>query len=567
MKRTAAAFFLLSLALPTILLAQPEKTSDTISQESLESPHYRHIPIESLYQLLAAEMALNRMQPNVALVNYIAAAEQTQDEKVAKRATEIALSVSSLETAVKPAKLWADLAKNDLEAQITLAAIYLRLHQSKSALPILEQLATINPDLANQHYIMLFQQLPEVSEKAELIQALEKISPSSKAALAAHLALGEIYLSKGDARLALPLIQESLKQQPSSFDAIRLYAQTLVNSNKVQEAKSFLQERLKKYNTLELKSFYLQFLATYGFEAEGKAYLQSLAQDPALDEAQRLQLAKFAMESNWLDTAQPLLLQLKNSSENKDTVHYMLARLSEMEKDTPSAIRWFQQVLTGPFHVISQIRASTLMSDNHHYKEALEILERAQPQTAAEQKSIFLTEMDILSQDHQLDKALKRLNHNIKKHPSDMDYRYSRSFIASELGNIAQAEKDLKFILEQNPDHVDALNAIGYLLSNITQRYDEAYQYLSLALKLSPNNPSVLDSLGWLYYKKGDFKQSLECLQKASRILPDPEISAHLGEVLWKMKNYKEAKAVWDQGLALNPNDEEIMTTMERLMK
>jgi hypothetical protein len=168
MKQAAASLSILLLASWTAFAA-PTATEINSSKPVTQN---RPIPAESLYQMLAAELAITRTQPDIALANYIAAAKQTQDANVAKRATEIALSTASLEIALEPAALWAKLDQNNLEAQITMAAIHLRLLHANKAVPFLEQLQIIKPTQAHQHFLLLNQQLPDKEERAELIKAL-----------------------------------------------------------------------------------------------------------------------------------------------------------------------------------------------------------------------------------------------------------------------------------------------------------------------------------------------------------------------------------------------------------
>jgi len=158
------------------------------------------------------------------------------------------------------------------------------------------------------------------------------------------------------------------------------------------------------------------------------------------------------------------------------------------------------------------------------------------------------------------------LNDTLKKSPHDLDLLYARSLVADHLNQIAQAEKDLKTILTIQPDHLNALNALGFILVNKTKRFDEAKGYLAKALQLSPHNASVLDSMGWLYYKTGDYQKSLATLQKAASIMPNADIAAHLGEVLWHMKDFEAAKRVWREALTQYPKHENIVNVMRRLM-
>lgn len=563
---TPITLFLLA---SSIYISQPiyaEQTSSVSQHGITNQQEIQNIPIESLYQLLAAEMALDRIEPDVALANYIAAAEQTQDVAVAKRATEIALTVSSLDVALKPAKLWAQLAENDLEAQITLAAIYLRLHDPNNALSNLHKLSTINPEMANQHFLLLYQQLPEASEKDALVNALKQLSDKHPQAIGSDLSLAEIWLSKQQPEKALSFSQKAIKKQPNATEAIRMYSLTLAGLNQFDKAKQFIDDKIKTHPSLDLKRYYLDFLMTHNKIELGKEIFKNIVVDSKITNKEKLDLAKYAMQTQWYPEASDILISLRHDQEHKDVSHYFLARLSELKQDFPQAIEWYKQVLTGPFHILSQLRASTLLSEAKAYEDALLVLQRAHPQTLDDAKRLLMSEIDILINAKRYQTAFDRLNVSIASHPNDANLRYARSLVATSIEQFALAETDLKWIIEQQENHVDALNALGYLLTNHTKRYEEAYTYLNRALKLSPNNPVVLDSMGWLHFKMGDLEKSLAFLQQASGIVTDPEIAAHLGEVLWHLKDYKKARQIWDQGLALNPNNENILDAMERLM-
>lgn len=547
----------------------PHETTQTSKQivDINTATSITNIPVESLFQVLTAEIALDRNEPEIALANYIAAAKQTQDKMIAKRATEIALMVASLEIALEPATLWATLANNDLESQITLAAIYLRLHQPKEAIPYLIQLSQISPELANQHFLLLYQQLPNEGERSELISALKQISKTYPQSLGAELSLAEILLSQNNAQEAVLYSQAAIKKQPQSVESIRIHSLALAYLKRLPEAKQFVVEKLKESPSLNLKQYYLDFLVTNGETQDAKKTFHEITTEYNLSEDQKIELAKFAMQSQWFKEAETLLLTIRKSNTHKDIAHYFLARLAEINTNSKSAIEWYKQVLTGPFHVLSQIRASLLLSESKNYQDALKVLSRAQPQNSEESKRLLISEIDILMQSNQNQTAFDKLNKAINEYNDDVELRYTRSIIATSLRNFDFAERDLKWIIEHQKNHVDALNALGYLLTNYTTRYQEAYEYLNKAIKLSPNNPIVLDSMGWLQYKMGNLEQSLALLQRAANLDPDPEIAAHLGEVLWKMKDYKKAQEVWNNGLALNPDDQTILNAKERLLK
>lgn len=563
---TPSAILLLASSIAFASPDQTEQINSTTKSETTKSQTIENIPIESFLQLLAAEMALDRIEPEIALANYIAAAKQTQDKSVAKRATEIALTLASLEVALQPALLWSKLAQNDLEAQITLAAIYLRLRKAPEAVPYLIQLSKINSEMANQHYLLLYQQLPEAEEKEELIKALKTIAKDHKEAFSAELSLAEILLSQQKAKEALTFSKQAMDKEPNRTESIRIYSLNLAHLNQIEEAKQLIQQKMNGKADFELKRFYLDFLMNFEQTEEGKRVFQDVITEKSLSGKDKLDLAKFAMQAQWYNEAKKVLMQLKGSTEHKDIAHYFLARLAEISKTPKEAIEWYKQVLTGPFHLLSQLRASMLLSEAKEFDAALLVLQRAQPQTDEDQKRILMSKIDVMLNAKMYDKAIVKLNKALSYNDADIELRYARSLVATNLKQIELAETDLKWIISHQENHIDALNALGYLLTNHTKRYQEAYQYLEKALKLSPNNPIVLDSMGWLYYKMGKLEESVELLQKASGIVSDPEIAAHLGEVLWHMKDYKKARQIWNQGLALSPNNENILNAMQRLL-
>lgn len=550
---------------PTQYTTPPTSSTDVAQQETEEKPAPGAIPAQSLYQLLTAELALDREQPGVALANYIAAAKETQDPKIAARATQIALTTASLEDAVEPAMIWAKGAPDDLEAQITTAALFIRLNEVDKALPYLQQAQTKNTEEAFQYFLVLYKQLQNENDNKNVVSALEKLTKSSDL-IAGYLALSEIYLFQGDAKKALKLIDAALEKVPDSSLGIQLKSEALVRIENKQAAKAFLDKMVPKSNNPLLKQYYTQFLFENGFQAEAKEQLALLANNGKVSPEDQIQFARLAMQSQWYDIAIQILKNASKHRETQDLSHYFLGRVHEEQNNLPEAIDSYQQVLSGPFHVLSQLRASVLLADKKEYEKALKVLARTQPMDEIQKKQVVLTKIDILNQAKRHQDALDILNEELKLTPDEIDLLYARSLVADHLNQIPIAIEDLKHIIRLKPNHVDALNALGFMMSNKTKQYADAKVYLDKALKLSPNNPSVLDSVGWYYYKTGDYKQALVYLKKASDLSLDAEIAAHLGEVMWRLQDYEGAKKVWNTALERFPKHEQVLNAMNRMM-
>ena len=147
--------------------------------------------------------------------------------------------------------------------------------------------------------------------------------------------------------------------------------------------------------------------------------------------------------------------------------------------------------------------------------------------------------------------------------PGNIDILYSRALTAERIDRIDMLEADLRAILSQDPDNGHALNALGYTLADRTNRYEEALGYLEKAITILPDDPAVIDSMGWVLYKLGDYEQSIRYLRRALSKMNDAEILAHLGEVLWVSGNREEAREVWRQGQEDFPDDKKLNETIK----
>jgi tetratricopeptide (TPR) repeat protein len=178
---------------------------------------------------------------------------------------------------------------------------------------------------------------------------------------------------------------------------------------------------------------------------------------------------------------------------------------------------------------------------------------------------LYAIEADKLSSRNHLAEAVQLLDRGLEEFPLSTSLRYSRSMLYEQQGNLSLAEQDLRDILAREPDNSTALNALGYTLANRTDRYQEAAELISRALALSPEEPAILDSMGWIKYRLGEYDEALTYLRRAYRAFPDPEVAAHLGEVLWAAGQQEAALVVWKQGLARSPTHSILLETIQRL--
>ena len=210
------------------------------------------------------------------------------------------------------------------------------------------------------------------------------------------------------------------------------------------------------------------------------------------------------------------------------------------------------------------MRIARILARSGEVSRAREIIQQLRTQIGKESIQLDLMEGEILSGIKHYQAAIDVFTRALEEHPDNPELLYARALVAVDIDRIDILERDLKSILERDPDHTEALNALGYTLADRTDRYQEAVGYIERALRLKPNNAAVLDSMGWVQYRLGNNRDALRYLWRAMELMPDSEIAAHLGEVLWQQGERKLARKVWDEALRKEPDSDYLLRVLER---
>jgi len=251
---------------------------------------------------------------------------------------------------------------------------------------------------------------------------------------------------------------------------------------------------------------------------------------------------------------------VKTGQRRSDAAFY-LGLLAEKQAKPAEAIGWYRQVNLGDFALRAQLRVAELLSRQGDTEEALNHLRDIRSNNAQLAPELLQAEADVLVAAGRADEALAIHDARVRANPNDADVLYARSLVREKLGNVKGAIRDLRAILKFAPDNGSALNALGYMLSNHSERYKEALRYVERALEQTPDQPAIIDSYGWILFKQGRLPEAAAALQRAYDLFPDPEIAAHLGEVLWVAGEQVEAREIWQAALKLEaklgsePND------------
>ncbi|VAW69781.1 FIG140336: TPR domain protein, partial [hydrothermal vent metagenome] len=285
------------------------------------------------------------------------------------------------------------------------------------------------------------------------------------------------------------------------------------------------------------------------------------------DENILLSLGLLFIETAEYHQGKQYLQELLNKGYKNQQAHYYLGRIQQSQGEYMAAIANYERVHTGEYLLDARIRSASLIADSGQTEEALTRLESLSDKNQAEpdQIKLYLAKGQVLNAARRNDEAYRLYNSALQRSPENTDLLYARALTAEKLDLLEVTESDLKMVIMHEPENASALNALGYTLADRTERLTEARDYILKAAKLLPDDPAILDSLGWVYYRLGQHKDAIKWLSKAFNALQDAEIAAHLGEVLWVDGQTDKARSIWRKGERLEGNKTVLENTMRRL--
>ena len=568
MNRSSALLLALVLLSGCQALA-PTSPDDSSANEDVtsvpEKPTvYSSFSEDTLYSLLSAELAGQRNRLDIALDNYVTQAINTQDPGISERAFRIAEYLGADQAALDTSLIWVKNAPDDIEAQRAAAIQLARNGRYDESLVYMEKVLQAKGDT---HFDFLA--LAAIETDAETRAGLQK---SFDSLLAKHPDNGQLIFGKallmqqdGDAQGALKLLEKN-PPQDGEIAPILLRARLLQSLDRGDEALPLLKKSVSQYpDDKRLGLTYARTLVEQNRMAEAKVQFASLVEQYPEDDELRFSLALVCLEGKSWDEAEGYLQELIERDSHVDSAHLNLGRIAEERNDPEGALVEYALVGPGNEYLPAQLRQADILISHGRGAEASKKLASArgaQPDYAIQ---LYLIEAETLAANNQTDRAWNTLQQAIKQYPDDLNLLYSRAMLAEKRNDLEQMERDLRAIIKREPDNAMALNALGYTLSDRTTRYAEAKALIQQAYDLSPDDPAVLDSLGWVNYRLGNLDEAERLLRQALERFPDQEVAAHLGEVLWANGKQREAKKIWGTFLKENPDSPILRKTILRL--
>lgn len=525
---------------------------------------YSSFSEETIFSLLSAELAGQRNRFDIALDNYVTQAINTQDPGISERAFRIAEYLGADQAALDSSLIWAKNAPDDLEAQRAAAIQLARAGRYDDSMVYMEKVLQGKGDT---HFDFLALSAADTDQDTRngLMKSFDRLL--QKHPNNSQLIFGKALLLQQDdePEAALKLLEQHPPEE-GEIAPILLRARLLQNLNRGKEAIPLLEKSIKKYpGDKRLLLTYARMLVEQDRMEDAKVQFANFVQQYPDDDELRYSLALVCLEAKAWDEAKGYLEDLIARESHVDSAHLNLGRIAEERNDPQAALLEYAQVGAGNDYLPAQLRQADILMNNGRTDEAEKRLAAARDAEPDYAIQLYLIQAETLSANKQGDRAWKILQQALLQYPDDLNLLYTRAMQAEKRNDLAQMEKDLRLIIKRDPDNAMALNALGYTLSDRTTRYAEAKELIEKAHQLNPEDPAVLDSLGWVNYRLGNLDEAERLLRQALERFPDQEVAAHLGEVLWANGKQREARQIWEKFLKEQPESPILRSTIKRL--
>ena len=545
--------------------ARASAPSESRSPERAEPLPKQELTGQILYQSLLAEIAAQRSNFGLSASAYLELARSTRDPRYARRAAEIALHGRNLDMALQAARLWVEIDPESAQARQTIAGLLVSTNRLDELQPHVARLLAQEGENLGDGLMRLNRLFARYPDKKAILAIIDQLTLPYADLPEAHFARAQAALNAADWQRGVAEADRALDLRPDWDLAVMLKSQ--LQRNDSPEAAS---ETLRAYlvghpQAREVRLQYARSLIGVRKFPQARAEFQRLLGDFPGNPDVIYAVAVLSMQlSDWAAAEENFRKLLGQDFAEVDTVRLYLGQIAEERKRYDEALRWYGEVPAGEQHLAAQLRIAQLLAKQGRLEEGRRHLRDARSAGNADRVQLLLAESQLLRDAGKTREAYEFLAESLAAQPEQPELLYETALLAEKIGRHDVLEASLRKLIRIKPDHAHAYNALGYSFAERNQRLAEAERLIAKALQLAPDDPFIIDSMGWVLYRKGDNAGALSQLQRAYAIRPDPEIAAHLGEVLWILGRHDEARRTWQEATKSNPGNEALAEVIKR---
>ena len=518
-----------------------------------------------VYQVLLAEVALQRGRNEFASQAYADLATRTRDAAILERAIEVAGYARRFDRVQQLARLWVEVDPESKRAQQVLVGVLVMSNQLDGLAPQLISMLEADRPALPGNLLALNRMFARNPDRQAVLQLIKKVCAPFLDLPEAHYALAVAASAAGEHEQALAEARQALQLRPDWEPGALLQAQLLARKSP-GEAIVSLQAFAEKYpQARDVQLHLARALVGEKRYAEAKRLFEQLLLAYPNNPDVVYPVAILALQENDKVLAEAQLKHLVTLDiPDKSAPYYYLGQVAEENRQEAEALAYYRQVGPGEHYLPAQMRSAAIIAQQGKLDEARSLLRDAAARDPQLRVQLVIAEAALLRDAKQTEAALQLLEEDLKEQPAQTDLLYESALMAERLGRLELMESRLRKLIELQPDSAQAYNALGYSYADRNVRLPEARQLIEKALKLAPNDPFILDSMAWVLYRQGDLEGALTHLQRAYAQRPDAEIAAHLGEVLWMLGRKDEAQRTLREAQKKHPASEEIQEALKR---
>lgn len=522
---------------------------------------------EFVYKFLLAELAIQRNDINSAGHLYLDLAKLTKNTGFAQSAAQLGGMVRNGRLALDAADIWSKLDPESKDAKKVLAEMYIASGNLSKAKPLVKEILE-SEDSKGDGFLYLNNILTRVENKSNALRFIIDIAKPYAKMVEAHFAVAHTAHMAGNITIRDKELATINKLNPN-WETSTLFIGSIQFDEDPMKAIETYQKFVKnnpKSNTVRLEL--AKALVQIEQYPAAKKHFEKLVNSPLASAELSFTVALLALETGDDIMAEQFLNQsLERKYYNPDQVNMYLARIYAQRQDIDKVITLVQKISTGPLFVDSRIFAAQAIRVEKGIDQAIEYLDQYKSLDRQEKLKFLQLKTSFWYNDNQYQKAINLMLSEEEKYVDSAEFYFDFGLLYEKNKDFDAMEANLKKAISLKPDYAIAYNALGYSYADRNVKLDDAKKYIEIALSIEPQNHYILDSMGWVHFRLGNYDIAYEFITKAYAIQEDPEIAAHLGEVLWKQGKENEAMSVWQGSLEKFPENSVLIETKNRLFQ
>ncbi|MCG6863048.1 MAG: tetratricopeptide repeat protein [Chromatiaceae bacterium] len=548
-------------------LVKQEHTEDAVAPPAAEMPKLAgltELTPDLIYAVLVGQVARQRGEHQMAFDHFLQAAQLAQDPGLAELAASAALTLDDTAAVQRAADAWLELSPNSIGAHQLAAYARLEANDVAAATDHLRRIIALAAEEGEDGYGQAARLVSKLKLPDRRLKLMETLTSEEPESADAWFARAIVAAGADRPEEAAKAARRALDLRPGWNQPRIFLVQLLMNSGDREKARETLEAFVTESpDDHGLRLLYAQLLVDEQEFSRARNVFEHMLRNTPKEPDVLFALGVLSLQLEDMEAARDYFVQLRDTGGRQDDSAYYLGQVEELADNLDTAVSWYLKV-EGDQALDARIRIAQIRAEQGKVERAREILHQLRDQWPEDAPTIFLIEGATLAEVNRLREAMDVYDEALEAFPGNPDLLYARGLHALSLNRLDIMESDFRTIIAKDPNNADALNALGYSLADQTDRYTEALSYIERALALKPEEPAVLDSMGWVQFRLGKPEEALEYLRKALAVMPDAEIAAHLGEVLWALDRRDEARSTWEAALAKDPDNEYLQRVIGR---